>query len=256
MRAALPVSLERIDSAGPPAAVRAMLTQALAEGRSALTPTEVSELLAAYDIAELPARRGQTPEEAGAAAAAFGGAVALKILSRDISHKSDVGGVKLHLIGHDATETAARTMLRNVATHRPDAVIDGFLVQPMVIKPLAQEVLAGLVRDPTFGPVVMVGHGGVAVEVLADRALGLPPLNPALARDIIGRTRVSRLLAGYRDRPPADLDALANVLIALGRLAVDLPEVAELDLNPVLCDAEGALALDARVAIRSLDPAE
>ncbi|HEX7943853.1 MAG TPA: GNAT family N-acetyltransferase, partial [Phenylobacterium sp.] len=99
----------------------------------------------------------------------------------------------------------------------------------------------------------VVGAGGVAVEVLADRALGLPPLNAALARDMIGRTRVSRLLAGFRDRPPADLDALARLLVSLGRLATDLPEVAELDLNPVLCDADGVLALDARVAVRRPD---
>lgn len=256
LRAPAPVKPESRDEVVDARAVRAMVAQALAEGRAALTPTEISELLAAYGIAELPARRGRTPEEAAAAAGDFGGSVALKILSRDISHKSDVGGVALHLTGRDATEAAARTMLRHIALHRPDAVIDGFLVQPMVIKPLAQEVLAGLVRDPTFGPVVMVGHGGVAVEVLADRALGLPPLNRTLARDMIGRTRVSRLLAGYRDRPPADLDALAQVLVALGRLAADLPEVAELDLNPVLCDAGGALVLDARVAIRPIDPAQ
>jgi acetyltransferase len=125
----------------------------------------------------------------------------------------------------------------------------------MLSRPKAQEVLVGLVRDPTFGPVVVVGHGGVAVEVLADRALGLPPLNRALARDMIGRTRVSRLLAGYRDRPAADLDALADLLVAVGRLATDLPEIAELDLNPVLCDASGAIALDARIAVRQPDAA-
>ena len=136
---------------------------------------------------------------------------------------------------------------------RPDAHLDGFLLQPMVSRPKAQEILAGLVRDPTFGPVIVVGHGGVAVEVLADRALALPPLNRTLARDLIGRTRVARLLGGFRDRPAADLDALADVLVALGRIATDLPQIAELDLNPMLCDANGALALDARIAVRRPD---
>jgi acetyltransferase len=108
-----------------------------------------------------------------------------------------------------------------------------------------------MTRDPTFGPVVVVGHGGVAVEVMADRALALPPLDLRLARDLIARTRVSRLLAGYRDRPPADVDALARTLVALGRLALDIPQVAELDLNPVLCDDRGALAIDARIGLRA-----
>jgi acetyltransferase len=144
-------------------------------------------------------------------------------------------------------------MLERVRAVRPDAVIDGFLVQAMADRAKAQEVLAGVVQDPTFGPLVMVGHGGVAVEVLADRSLGFAPLNKALALDMIGRTRISRLLAGFRDRPPADLDALAQVLVALGQLAADLPEVVELDLNPLLCDAQGVVSIDARVALRAPD---
>jgi acetyltransferase len=163
--------------------------------------------------------------------------------------------VVLDLSGPAATAEAAREMRRRVQALRPQARIDGFLVQPMAARPKAQEVLAGIVQDPTFGPVVMVGSGGVAVEVIGDRALGLPPLNDALADDMIGRTRVARLLAGYRDRPPADLAALRRLLIALGQLATDLPEVAELDLNPVLCDESGALVIDARVAIRRPDAA-
>lgn len=235
------------------ARARRIVATALAEGRAALEPLEVQALLQAYGVPVLEARIARTPTEAGEIAAALGGKVALKILSRDISHKSDVGGVKLGLSGRARTERSARAMLARIAAARPQARLEGFIVQPLIARPKAQEVLAGLVRDPTFGPVVVVGHGGVAVEVLADRALGLPPLNATLAREMIGHTRVSRLLAGYRDRPPADLDALARVLVALGRLATDLPEVAELDLNPVLCDAEGALALDARVAVRRPD---
>jgi acetyltransferase len=241
------------EGAGDLTRARRIVAEALSEGRTALEPLEVQGLLQAYGVPVLEARIARTAAEAGEIAAALGGKVALKILSRDISHKSDVGGVKLGLSGRVRTERAAQAMLARIAATRPQARLDGFTVQSMLVRPKAQEVLAGVVRDPTFGPVIVVGHGGVAVEVLADRSLGLPPLNASLARDMIGRTRVSRLLAGFRDRPPADLDTLARVLVALGRLATDLPEVAELDLNPLLCDAGGALALDARVAVRRPD---
>lgn len=239
--------------AGDPAQAQRIVAAALAEGRASLEPLEVQGLLQAYGVPVLAAHVAHTPAEVGEIAAALGGRVALKILSRDISHKSDVGGVELGLSGRARTESAAQAMLARIAAARPHARLDGFTVQPLLARPMAQEVLAGVVRDPTFGPVVVVGHGGVAVEVLADRAVGLPPLNASLARDMIGRTRVSRLLGGFRDRPAADLDALARVLVALGRLAADLPEVAELDLNPLLCDAEGVIAVDARVAVQHPD---
>lgn len=242
--------------AGPPAppSARAVVASALAAGRSALEPAEIADLLAAYGAPYLETRIAANPEEAGRAAAAVGGPVALKILSPDLTHKSDVGGVQLGLNGETQTAEAARTMLARLVSLRPEARLEGFFVQPMVDRPKAQEILAGLVRDPAFGPVVVVGHGGVAVEVLADRALALPPLNRRLALDMIDRTRVSRLLAGYRDRPPCDLGALADLLVVLGRLAQDVPEIAEVDLNPVLCDASGVTVVDARVAIRAAPP--
>ena len=243
------------EGAGDVARAREIVGHALDAERSALDPLEVQGVLQAYGIPVLESRIARTPEDAGAAAAALGGAVALKILSPQISHKSDVGGVQLGLKGRTRTARAAAAMTSRVQAARPESQLEGFLVQPMLSRPKAQEVLAGLVRDPTFGPVVVVGHGGVAVEVLADRALALPPLNIAMARDAIARTRVSRLLGGYRDRPAADLDALGRILVALGRLASDIPEIAELDLNPILCDADGALAVDARIAVRRTDPA-
>jgi len=234
---------------------RAIVAKALAAGRDALDPLEVQGVLQAYGVPILETRIAGTPAEAGGVAEALGAPVALKIVSPDISHKSDVGGVQLGLCGREATEQAAEAMRSRLQAARPEARLEGFLVQPLLSRPKAQEVLAGLVRDPTFGPVVVVGHGGVAVEVLADRALALPPLNLALARDQIARTRVSRLLGGYRDRPPADLDALARILVALGRLATDIPEIAEMDLNPLLCDDAGALAIDARIGVRGGDAA-
>jgi acetyltransferase len=240
---------DAIDTASAAASAREVVRAALDAGRDALSPMEVARVLRAYGLPSLETRTVGTAAEAGAAAAELGGRVALKILSPDISHKSDVGGVELAL-GAGDVEAAAERMAARVRRLRPEATQEGFLVQAMADRPRAQEVLAGVIRDPTFGPVVVVGHGGVAVEVLADRALGLPPLNRALARDMIDRTRVSRLLAGYRDRRPANLDQLCDILIALGQLATDLPEIAELDLNPVLCDADGTLILDARIALQ------
>jgi acetyltransferase len=233
------------------AAGRAIIVKALAVGRSLLTDPEARELLAAYGVPVIPSVTAATPAAAAEAARVLPAPVALKILSRDITHKSDVGGVRLGLTQAQVGEAAER-MLAAVTAARSDAKIDGFIVEPMIGRPDTEEMLIGIVRDPTFGPVIMVGQGGVAVEVAADRALALPPLNDALARDMIGRTRIARRLAGYRDRKPADVAALVRVLIALGQLAIDLPEVAELDINPLLCDADGVLALDARVVLKPI----
>lgn len=237
----------------PPATVdaaeaRRIVAQALADGRTALGDPEARAVLAAYGVPIVDSRTVASADEAGLAAMEFGGPLALKILSPDISHKTDAGGVMLNL-EPERVGQAARDMLERVRRHEPKARIQGFVIQPMIQRPNAQELLAGVVRDATFGPVVMFGHGGVAVEVIADRTMGLPPLDDVLAQDMIARTRVATLLAGYRDRPPADLDAVADVLIRLARLATDAPEIQELDINPLLADDAGVVALDARIRI-------
>ena len=142
-------------------------------------------------------------------------------------------------------------MLEAVRAARPDARIDGFTVQPMARRPHAQELIVGASIDSVFGPVVLCGQGGTAVEVMADSAVALPPLNRNLARELVSRTRVSRLLAGYRDHPPAHMDALYDVLIAVSQMLADLPQLAELDINPLFVDEHGALALDARIRVAS-----
>jgi acetyltransferase len=245
----------RIGDSAPPdrEAARAVARRALAEGRKVLTEPEAKAVLAAYGIPTVATRIARDAREAGRLAAEIGTPVALKILSPDISHKSDVGGVALGLAGAAAVAEAAEAMLRRVAEARPEAKVEGFVVQPMVARPRAQELLCGLAQDPAFGPVVLFGHGGTAAEVLADRAIGLPPLDDVLAREMIGRTKVSRLLAGYRDRPAVDLAAVADVLMTLGEIAVDLPEIAELDINPLLADADGVVCLDARIRLRGAD---
>jgi acetyltransferase len=221
----------------------------LSEGRRRLTDPEARDLLRAYGIPVIESRTAHDPEGAGLAAAELGGPVALKIVSRDLTHKSDVGGVVLNLTGCDSVTAAAGAMRARIARTRPEAHIEGFLIEPMISRPSSEELIAGVLQDAVFGPVVLFGQGGVAVEVERDRALGLAPLDEPLARDLIESTRVARRLAGYRDRPPADLASIADVLVRLARLAVDLPEIAELDINPLLADAGGVLALDARARL-------
>ena len=237
---------------GPPdrAAARFVIDAVLADGRDMLDELEAKTVLKAYGI-PTNATLATAPTAAAAVQAAhtIGFPVALKILSPDISHKSDVGGVRLGLRDDDALRQAADQMLARVREVKPDARITGFTVQTMVTRQLAQELIVGASIDPVFGPVLLVGQGGTAVEVLADRAIGLPPLNRVLAREMVSRTRVAKLLAGYRDHHPVDLDAVCDVLIALSQMLADLPELAELDINPLLADHEGVMALDARVRV-------
>jgi acetyltransferase len=232
--------------------LREGLRAAVKEGRRWLDPLLVDRVLGAYGIPTVPLRAAGTPEEAGAAAEPFlaqGRACAVKILSPDIVHKSDIGGVRLGLATREAVESAARDMLAKVAAQRPAARIEGVVVQPMEHRPGALELIAGLADDPTFGAVMLFGRGGKAVEVIKDRALELPPLDMRSARAMIARTRVARLMAGYRDVPPVDVTRVADVLVRLSALAADLPEVCEIDLNPLVADSKGVVALDARIAV-------
>jgi acetyltransferase len=231
------------------AAARSIIRAALAEGRSVLSEPEAKAVLSAYAIPVVETRIARTPVEAARAAADLGFPVAVKLLSPDVSHKSDVGGVVLDVADADAAAAAAAAIGERLAKLEPGARLDGFAVQPMARRPGAHEVIVGATVDATFGPVILFGHGGTAVEVLGDRAVALPPLNMALARDLVRRTRVARLLAGYRNRPPAKLDAVYRVLVQLSQLVADLPEVAEADINPLLVDERGAIALDARMRV-------
>ena len=232
---------------------RAILLTALKEGLSWLNPIDVADLLGSYGIAVTPTKLATTPEEAAAIAADFlkdgAAACVVKILSRDIVHKSDVGGVRLNLATPEQVADAAREIMAAAKRLRADARVEGVTVQPMIRKAHARELIAGMVDDPVFGPVIAFGTGGTAVEIINDKALALPPLDLRLAHDLIGRTRVSRLLDAYRDVPAANRDAVALVLVRLAQLTEDNPEITGIDLNPLLVDATGAIALDARVAI-------
>src|SRR5690606_9225653 len=185
---------------------------------------------------------------------ADGKLVALKILSPDIVHKSDVDGVRLNLSSEAAVREAAASILARARELRPQARIEGVTVHPMVARSKARELICGIADDATFGPVIVFGRGGTAVEVIDDRALALPPLDLRLAGELIARTRVSRILRGYRDVPAADLDAVALVLVKLAQLAADLPQIRELDINPLLADRDGVIAVDARVRVAPSAP--
>ena len=238
------------------AAIRRIVDEALREGRDLLTEPEAKALVAAAGIPVVPVRVvPPDPIQACEAAQALGYPVVIKILSPDISHKSDVGGVRLNIGDWAELMQAATAMLARVKQLRPDAHVAGLTVQPMVRKPHAHELIVGASVDPLFGPVILFGAGGTAVEVLADRALALPPLNDALARVQIERTRIHRLLRGYRDEPAADLSALTGILVAISNLLAEVPEIAELDINPLLANHEGAVALDARVRLSAERPA-
>lgn len=229
---------------------RRLIGEVLAAQRSALTEVESKRLLSLFGIPTVETLFAPSPDAAAARAADIGGPVALKIVAPDLTHKSDLGGVKLSLRSPAEVGQAARDMLAGVRARAPGIGVSGFTVQPMVVRPDAFELIAGIAADETFGPVLLFGRGGKATEVIPDTAIGLPPLNSVLARAMIERTRISRALAGFRDVPPVRREAVVDVLVRLSELAVHLPEVMELDINPLLADETGVIALDARVVLR------
>jgi acetyltransferase len=232
------------------ALVRSIVGNALREGRELLTEPEAQQVLAAYGLPVVRTKIATDAVGAAALAREIGFPVAVKIVSREITHKSDVGGVALDLGSEQAVVDAVRDMTNRACTAVPGATIDGFVVQPMIRRPDAIEIILGATEDPVFGPIVMVGHGGVAAEVIDDKALALPPLDAVLAEDALSRTRVDRLLRGYRGRPPAAREAVGEAMTRLSQLIADVDEIAELDINPLLVDAEGIIVVDARIVVR------
>jgi acetyltransferase len=227
--------------------VKELIRHVLASGRSILSEAEAKGVLAAYGIPVVETAVATTPEDAARLAQTIGFPVALKIMSPDITHKSDVGGVVLDLENADAVHAAAEAMRRRIHALNPAALLSGYTVQAMARRAHARELIVGVATDRTFGPVIMFGQGGTAVEVTADRAIGLPPLNTILARDLISHTRVAKLLAAYRNTPAADIDAVCHTLIQVSQMVIDLPEIIELDINPLVATDEGVIALDARI---------
>jgi len=234
------------------ARVAAAISGALKSGRKMLTEFEAKSVFAAYGIPVTQTGTAGDPDGVAAAATSIlakSRACVVKIMSDDISHKSDVGGVRLGLTSPDEAREAARAMLADVARLRPDARIGGFVVEQMIEMSNAHELIVGMSVDATFGPTLMFGAGGVAVEVMKDTAHALPPLDLMLAQDLIRGTRIGRLLKGYRNRPPADIDAIADVLVRISSLVSNHPEIRELDINPLVASDRGCVAVDARMRV-------
>ena len=222
----------------------ALLDQARAEGRTVLNEVESKQILAAAGLPVIPTKLATSPSHAAEIAAALGFPVALKVVATTISHKSDHGGVHLNLQDAAAVR-AAYDEIRAATSHL--APFDGVSVQPMAAPGV--ELMVGLARDPQFGPIVMVGLGGILVEVLEDIALRLVPLTPSDAAAMVREIKGFPLLQGYRGTPPADLAAIETILLAVSRFADANPDIAELDLNPVIARPDGALAVDARIVL-------
>lgn len=228
---------------------RSLVHKVKRDGRNLFSEIEAKALLALFDIPVVETRLLGIEDDIEAACAVIDPPYALKIVSPDITHKSDFGGVALGLADARAVRRAAGAMKDHIAKTFPKARIEGFALQPMVARKAAYELFAGIACDETFGPVVLFGAGGIAIEVIADKAVGIPPISSRQARAMIADTRIVRQLAGFRHIPPADLRAIEQVLQALSRLALKLPEIAELDINPLLSDAQGVVALDARIVL-------
>ena len=228
---------------------RMIIEGALSEGRKVLSESESKAVLHAFHIPTAPASVVRSPNEALVQAESLGFPVVLKINSPDITHKSDAGGVRLGISNAQAVRSAYNDMLNTVRKNRPEAHIDGVTIEPMLQRPNGRELLVGLATDPVFGPIITFGTGGTTVEVMQDRAVTLPPLNHRLVRDLIGQTRVSRLLEKFRHMPVADMEALEQVLLRVSEIACELPLIRELDINPLIVDEHGAIAVDARMVV-------
>jgi acetyltransferase len=226
-----------------------VVAKARENGRTMLDEIEAKSLLAAYGVPVVETRFAATPAAVRQACEGLKPPLVVKILSPGASHKSDIGGVALNLRDSRAAVAAARKMERKIAADHPELPIAGYSVQPMVAREHSYEVIAGISDDATFGPVIAFGAGGKAVELLHDRTLELPPLNRNLSERMIDGTQLAARLAGYRGEPSANREAMISVLRALSAIAVDLPDVVELDINPLVVDPSGAIALDARVRI-------
>ncbi len=232
--------------------VRTIVRAALSRGQSMLDEHQAKTILGIYGVPVIASRIAGRAEDAARVAGEIGYPVALKILSDDIAHKSGIGGVRLDLKNADELTAAAREMVERVSAALPTARIRGFSVQPMVRRTGSHELILGVADDEVFGPVILFGEGGTAVEVIQDHAVALPPLNMALAKDLIGQTRIARLLHGHGERPAADRGAIAATLCRVSQLVCDIPELRELDINPLVVDAQGVIALDARIKIAPL----
>ncbi len=243
---ALPAGFDATTSPG--AAAARVMEGARSSGRTLLTEVESKQILASYNIPTVETRTASSEDEAVKAAEALGYPVVVKLHSKTLTHKTDVGGVCLNLSDARAVRDAYRAIESSVRARAGEEHFQGVTVQPMVRRE-GYELIVGSNLDPQFGPVVLFGAGGQWVEIFQDRALALPPLNSTLARRLMEQTRIYRALGGVRGRPPVDLAALEQLLVRFSDLVVEQRWIKEIDINPLLASPEGLVALDARIIL-------
>lgn len=224
-----------------------ILSKARKEKRKLLLETEAKAICAEYGIPVTRFELARTESEAVESARKIGYPVVLKIVSPDISHKSDVGGVLICLKSDEEVRDGYGTVLGNARKNAPQAKVEGVLVQEMA--PPSTEVIVGAVRDPQFGPALMFGLGGVFVEVLKDVTFRIAPIGKDEAREMIAEVKAYPLLKGYRNTPPVDIDAIVDILLRTSQLVTENDEIKELDLNPIMVYRKGAKTIDARILL-------
>ena len=228
---------------------RLIIEAVLNEQRHTLTEPESLAVLNAFHIPTVRNGVARTANEALIVAGSIGFPVAMKVLSTDISHKSDAGGVRLNINSAHEVRSVFRQIIDEVQSKVPGAKIDGVNIEKMYRSSNGRELMIGIIRDPVFGPVISFGSGGTAVEIMGDSVISLPPLNYRLATDLINRTRVSKMLGKFRNMPAVDIDQLIDVLLSVSGIACELPWVQEMDINPLIIDDKGIVAVDARIMV-------
>ncbi len=228
---------------------RLIIESVLAEGRRSLSTTESRAILSAFRIPAVPTILTRSPAEALVAAESLGFPVVMKISSPDVLHKSDVNGVRLNVANAHAVRSVYQELVEATRLSRPEARIEGVTIERMYQSSSARELMIGVVRDPVFGPVISFGMGGTMVEVHRDYAVALPPLNDYMIKKTICRTRVAKLLVNFRNMPSINFEALWKVMQRVSELVCELPEIVEMDINPLVADANGVIAVDARFTI-------
>ncbi len=228
---------------------RLIIEGVLTEQRKVLTEPESMAILNAFRIPTVRNAVAHSANEALIIAESIGFPIAMKVHSTDISHKSDAGGVRLNINSAHEVRGAYRQLLDQVMLKVPDATISGVTVEQMYRSPNGRELMIGIIKDPVFGPVISFGSGGTSVEIMGDSAISLPPINHRLAVDLINRTKVSKLLGEFRNLPAVDMDQLISVLLGVSSMACELPWIQEMDINPLIVDEKGVVAVDARIVV-------
>ena len=237
-----------VDASPPKRPIMTIIRNAAIENRELLNEAEAKKLLEYYEFPVVKTMVAKTPEEAVSCASQIGYPVVLKILSPQITHKTDAGGVILDLKNETELREAYETIIKNAKAYNPNAEIQGVTVQKMINK-RGYEVILGAKTDPLFGPVILFGMGGVGVELFKDFSLELPPLNQTLVRRMMEETKVYQLLKGYRNVPPANIKLLEEIIVRFSQLLIDFPQIKEIDINPLFINEKDACAIDARILI-------